>query len=117
MTPQKMPGKFDDQAAQAITLPSSFEEAEERSILAAMRPWPRLMEARLKDRGYESFADGDLVLEQFFTHKLRDPHEPDALAIALARLATLVDAIVSRRDTVVPLKPRGKRHGQGIDSP
>jgi hypothetical protein len=58
----------------------SFEEAEEQSILAVMRPWPRRMEARLKAKGYEDFASGDLVLQEFFERKLMDPREPDALA-------------------------------------
>ena len=62
-----------------VNLPS-FEEVEERSILAVMRTWPRLMEARLKGRGYENFAGGDFVLQEFFERKLIDPREPDALA-------------------------------------
>jgi hypothetical protein len=62
------------------------EEAEERAILAAMRLWPGLMEARLKAKGYGNFASGDLVLQEMFERKLMDPREPDALAsIKLAR--------------------------------
>jgi hypothetical protein len=56
------------------------EEAEERTILAAMRPWPRQMEARLKAAGYDNFADGDAVLQAMFERKLADPRVPDALA-------------------------------------
>jgi hypothetical protein len=56
------------------------EEAEERAILDVMRPWPRLMEARLKAAGYENFADGDAMLQDMFERKLADPREKDALA-------------------------------------
>jgi hypothetical protein len=62
-----------------VSLPS-FEEIEERAILAAMRLWPRQMEAQLRAAGYDNFADGDAVLQAMFERKLADPRVPDALA-------------------------------------
>jgi hypothetical protein len=58
----------------------SFEEAEERNILAIMRSWPARMEARLQAAGYENFAGGDHVLQEHFEHKLINPDDPDTLA-------------------------------------
>ena len=58
----------------------SFEEVQERAILATMRPWPGQMEAQLKAAGYDNFADGDAVLQAMFERKLMDPRVPDALA-------------------------------------
>lgn len=62
-----------------VSIPS-FEEAQERAILDAMRPWPRQMEARLAAAGYESFGGGDRVLQELFELKLRNPDDPDTLA-------------------------------------
>jgi hypothetical protein len=58
----------------------SFEEAQEREILDVMRPWPGQMEARLASAGYENFAGGDRVLQEYFELKLRNPDDPDTLA-------------------------------------
>jgi hypothetical protein len=62
-----------------VNIPS-FEEAQERAILAVMRPWPRQMEERLAAAGYENFAGGDRVLQEYFEHKLMNPDDPDTLA-------------------------------------
>jgi hypothetical protein len=56
------------------------EQAEEHTILAAMRPWPGLQEDRLKAAGYTDFGDGEAVLQAMFESKLADPREVDALA-------------------------------------
>jgi hypothetical protein len=74
--PRKAP---DPRPPKTLTLPT-FEEAQERAILDAMRPWPGLMEDRLKAAGYDNFADGDAVLQAMFERKLADPREVDALA-------------------------------------
>jgi hypothetical protein len=70
-----------------VNLPT-FEEAQERSILDVMRPWPRQMEAQLKAAGYENFAGGDRVLQDLFERTLKDPREVDALTI-ITELAEL----------------------------
>jgi uncharacterized protein YneF (UPF0154 family) len=80
-------GRKARQPMDVATLPS-FEEAEERSILAVMRPWPRQMEAQLKAHGYESFAGGDRVLQELFERTLNDPREVDALTV-ITELAEL----------------------------
>jgi hypothetical protein len=76
--PVKRPGTREPRMAMNRNL-TIVDEAEEQAILAIMRPWPGLQEDRLRAVGYDSFADGDVVLQEMFEHKLKDPRVPDAL--------------------------------------